>query len=460
MKDKVTEANICMILDTFMYTDYSFAKEGDTLEKIIDEMPEYVDVSGAYKEEYEILKDASENPKIGNLRISNMARRMGYNDGTNAVTFVNDKDNKVYVVYRGTADGEWLDNGNGMTKSVTNQQKEATRYFDEVVQNLELDGSQAVYISGHSKGGNKVQFVTMDSENSDYITACYSVDGQGQSEKAIKTWKSRYSEEEYEKRTSKIYGINGQNDFISVLGNCIIPLGNISYIKTPCETTNIAGCHDITMMYAKEEIGENGEVTYKYTGDRNDYVFEKGKLGDWANKLSDELMKIPSMLRDGCAASMMQLVEIVNGNRMTGLLNEHATLQDIREFKDIGIPVIIGSILGSHEGLELIKGFIKDDGLINDIKVSGSLDVNYTELRNEAERLENLAKNMDQYLLEIEMAGSVIPLLFDGYSFRKPHIDNSVCKLKYEQLKIRKIAALQEQIAKLYEKFDNMDFGI
>ena len=54
-----------------------------------------------------------------------------------------------------------------------------------------------------------VQYITMESENSDVITATYSIDGQGHSPKAIKKWKEKLGEEEYQKRVSKLYGING-----------------------------------------------------------------------------------------------------------------------------------------------------------------------------------------------------------------------------------------------------------
>lgn len=40
-------------------------------------------------------------------------------------------------------------------------------------------------MSGHSKGGNKAQYVTMFSQNRDVIDTCVALDGQGFSDSAM-----------------------------------------------------------------------------------------------------------------------------------------------------------------------------------------------------------------------------------------------------------------------------------
>ena len=67
------------------------------------------------------------------------------------------------MAYRGTGDGEWPDNGIGMTCASSAQQDSALSYFEEVVEAMEINGGQRLVVTGHSKGGNKAQFVTMES---------------------------------------------------------------------------------------------------------------------------------------------------------------------------------------------------------------------------------------------------------------------------------------------------------
>lgn len=454
----VSEAEVSMILDTYMYTNYTCANDGDTLRDIVESMPSNIDVEGKYYKEYEILKDAVKNDQIGNLKIQCQSRNMGYNEGTNAVTFVNESSKENYVVFRGTADGEWLDNGEGMNSKSTGQQEEAVKYYEEVVKKLGITTAERLYVSGHSKGGNKVQFITMDSALSYLITACYSIDGQGMSELAIEEWKERYGEEEYNVRINKIYGINGENDFVSVLGNCIIPISHIKYVNTPCETTNIAGCHDITMMFAKKQETDDG-VSYTYSSKKNDYVLSRGKLADYADLVSDEIMNVPPLFREGSTATIMQLVEILNGGTLTGMKNEFIGNDDIEKFKRVGVPILISTLFGSREGLGLINGFIINDGLVNKNEGLKDVRINYLYLKEISDNMLQNSAKVTRVLMELDIAGSMIPLYFDGYNYRKPHIDNSVVKLKVMESGLKKAANILAKISELYQAFDSKDYG-
>ena len=43
---------------------------------------------------------------------------------------------------------------------------------------------------------------------------------------------------------------HGENDYVSPLGNQIIPEDHVTYIRTPVQKGNFAGYHDITYMFA------------------------------------------------------------------------------------------------------------------------------------------------------------------------------------------------------------------
>ncbi len=95
--------------------------------------------------------------------------------GMRAACFVDESDtssgNNATVIFRGTCgDFEWDDNSKGGTQPDTIQQKKALEYIEGL---KEYDN---ITVSGHSKGGNKSQYVAIES---DKVDRCVSFDGQG-----------------------------------------------------------------------------------------------------------------------------------------------------------------------------------------------------------------------------------------------------------------------------------------
>ncbi len=158
MDGKYTEEEISMILDTYMYLGYQeTSKEPVELKTVIEKLsgvPEY-GTGGTYQNEYRILEQAVQNEQIGNLKVCYASGTLGFDQGTKACTFLDEKNDRIFVAYRGTGDGEWPDNGLGMTKEITIQQQRAVDYFDTVARKAQLTENQRVIVTGHSKGGNK-----------------------------------------------------------------------------------------------------------------------------------------------------------------------------------------------------------------------------------------------------------------------------------------------------------------
>ena len=355
--EKISEAEISMVLDTFMYLDYREAKDGLALRDIIDNLETVPDYGGggAHYGEYTVLREAVKNEEIGSLKICCQSANMGYDSGTAACTFQSSDGNSYYVVYRGTGDGEWPDNGIGMTDAATIQQNRALSYFEDVVERMDIGKENQVIVTGHSKGGNKAQFVTMETRYENLVDACYSVDGQGFSDVAINKWKDRYGDEKYDKRREKIYGIHGENDYVSVLGSSVILAGHIRYIKTPVEKTNFAGYHDIKYMFASLTADEEtGNYITTFRGRKNCDVPNRGELGEYAAALSSGMMKLTPGDRDGCAAVIMQLMEASRGQKK-GINGERLTLEDIKDFTIQGIPLIAGSLFQEEEGRKSMR---------------------------------------------------------------------------------------------------------
>lgn len=439
-----------MVLDTFMYLDYKEAVEGTSLKEIIEDLALHPDYGGGgiHYGEYTVLKEAVENEQVGNLIIGCQSPNMGYDSGTWSCTFQNTEQNCVYVVYRGTGDGEWPDNGIGMTSTATTQQKRALSYFEEVVETMELSEDTRVIITGHSKGGNKAQFVTMESKYGEIIDVCYSVDGQGFSPQAVDTWKSRYGETGYEERIQKIYGIHGENDYVNVLGNSIIPKEHIRYVKTPVEKTNFAGYHDIKYMFASLSCEEGKYVTV-FHGRKNNDVGQRGELAEFAGVLSTGVMGLPVNQRDGCAAVIMHLMEAGSGQK-NGINGEKLHLSDLKDFTIQGIPLIAGSFFKETEGRKLLWSVFHRDFLDARPQNHIVLQVDDQKLLKQTACLLDVADGMDQLINEVREAANALPFYMKGYSAMYHRIKLSANEMEKLKKKFETICQFQEHAAECY----------
>lgn len=436
----MTDEEISMILSTYMYLNYREADDGMTINEILSELSASPDCKegGVFYGEYTILSEAAANPEIGGLVIGNQSHLMGYDTGTAACTFSTQNGKDVYVVYRGTGDGEWPDNGLGMTRQSTLQQERALQYFEEVVAREQITENQKLVVTGHSKGGNKAQFVTMSTKYHNMLDACYNFDGQGFSEKAIEDWKKTYSEEEYLQRINKITGIYGENDYVNVLGSSIVPKSQVRYIKTPVSPENFAGYHDIKYMFAtRKRDPVTGEMVTEFHGNKNVYVENRGVLGNYAALLSDRMMKLEEKERSGCAAAIMQLLEL-GGDRKTGLNGERLSFREVEDFFKSGIPMIAGSLFGTKVGRKGLLGIIDGRPYTEEMQGKIVVKVDYQMLREQAEGLVDMAAELKQYEKNVMLVQEQLP----EFMKRNPFLSGRV---------IREIDALAESGKKLIE---------
>lgn len=363
------EAERSAVLDTFLYTQYKGASDQDSLGDILINMGKLDDykVGGKYHGEYIILQQATQkDPDLKEYQISNQSWNENFDSGTSAVVFSDPNSKDVYVAYRGTGDGEWMDNGEGMTSINTDQQKRAAVYFDQAAEKNGWDSDTSLIITGHSKGGNKAQYVTIASEHADLIDKCYNFDGQGFSPEAIQYFKELYGDD-YHKGIDKMYSICGENDYVNVLGVKVIPEEHSYYIETPVDAKDFANFHDIKYMFSN---GKNEEDQYTFNGLLNDVTPSQGALGIYAKDLSAKIMKMPEEERNECAMVIMQMMEL-QGALKTGLDGERVTIDDVQGFIDQGIPTIFNTLLTTEAGREILvqygreflAGYIEKNGI-------------------------------------------------------------------------------------------------
>lgn len=459
MSEKLSEAEISMVLDTFMYLDYKEAREGASLNMILKDLESLEDYGGGgiHYGEYTVLKKAAENEAIGNLIITCQSVNMGYDSGTCACTFMTPDKRSVYVVYRGTGDGEWPDNGIGMTSASTIQQNRALSYFEQVVETLDIKDGQRLIVTGHSKGGNKAQFVTMETQYGGFVDACYSVDGQGFSEYAIEAWKERYGERGYRNRTEKIYGIHGENDYVSVLGNSIIPKDHIRYVKTPVVKNDFAGYHDIKYMFAELVCDENtGNSQTVFNGRKNADAGRQGELGEYAALLSVGVMELPPGKRDGCAAVIMHLME-ASGGQKKGINGEKLNLTDLMDFTFQGIPVIARSMFDKEEGKNLLRSYLKSDVQLGKSSFGVTVLVNYQILLAQAQSLNGTAEKVGKLVEEMREVFRQIPQYMKNADVFCRRLERTADEVERLHKKLCRAVCIQENIAKNYQKWDEME---
>ncbi len=241
------------------------------------------------------------NSRIGNLTVSK--------SGLTACTFVN-PDGEVFFAFKGTGKGEWIDNGEGLsgiaeentykfydaasnepyTETVkqdhaTDQQVEALNFFCETVKRNGWGGDNEITVSGHSKGGNKAQFVAV---NSGLVTDCYSFNGQGFSPEALAHFKARFGAD-FDSRRQKIYSFSSHNDYINVLGERLMPKENICFFESQFD-----------FHYLESMLDDSGKFNPQS---------EQGRLSKYVESLSDRLMQIRPSVRKYATLGIMNIFQ-------------------------------------------------------------------------------------------------------------------------------------------------------
>lgn len=212
-----------ILLDNLIYLRWN-VKENDTIKEIVDDILDSRNFNKLMEEIgsciikmpqtqwIRILNQIRNNSNLSNLRIRETDT---YKNGMKFACLVQE-DNTAIVVFRGTSTiNEWEDNGKGAYKNETEDQLDALSFINKL-------NYEKIIVTGHSKGGNKAQYVTVLSPK---VNRCVSIDGQGFSNEFIEKYKDEIS-----RNKSKIISINAQFDYVSCLFNLIS--GKIHYIKT------------------------------------------------------------------------------------------------------------------------------------------------------------------------------------------------------------------------------------
>lgn len=348
------------VLNLIPYLDTNFNYSGEvTLAKLVREQEKkFIDDNGELNPTFKILKTAIEkNPEFGKVVLVNQSSTNSTNnwkdDLIQGCTF-RDPDGNYYVTYRGTGDGRWPDNADGMTALSTEMQEAAKDYFDAMAEKYFVEASaegSLIFVTGHSKGGNEAQYVYMASEYEYLIDSCYSFDGQGFSGKARDHFMEKYGLS-YEDKLSHMYSVCGENDFVHDLGYVIIPDDNTYFVETSGES--------FVSYHALEYMIGNDDGTYEsIRWDVENGVIvhgEQGEVGQFAKRLSQEMMKLDDEDLHGVAVALMSLID--RDNEILG--NISADWTDYFDLGAHGLPVLLKTLLFTEEGNAFLRQWISE----------------------------------------------------------------------------------------------------
>lgn len=337
----------------------------DTLGEIVTALEKEVDAGWSAEEikQLAVLKNAVMNDdSLKNSVIGNQSPKSL--EGLNACTFT-DPEGNVSVVFKGTAGGEWIDNGEGLSgvpeqneygtynekwelesstvienDYATDQQVQALNWFNTIAEKNGWTEETNITISGHSKGGNKAQFITM---NTDLVDNCYSFDGQGFSPEAIDALKAKYGDK-FEERRQKILSFAAYNDYVNVLGERLVPEDHIYYFESPIGDSNPVGYHFMEAM-----LDENGKFNKQC---------EQGEISQYIENVSKDLMKLPSEIRQYSTLGIMNILQQTMGSG-TPVNGDHVSALDTIVGLVVSVPIIGLELLGTKDGDEAVQEAIK-----------------------------------------------------------------------------------------------------
>ncbi len=370
--DKYTadQIELSAMLDSFVYLDdrVQAGDDGKKLWMILDRLDKkYINEEKPPKEYLHFKQTLEKHPEWKNIelidRSSTNSTDKWTDDLIQACTF-KDADGNFYVAYRGTGDGRWPDNGEGMTVPSTEMQMAAADYFDSVAEKYMLDAHgnrKKIIVTGHSKGGNEAQYVTMASKYEYLIDNCYSFDGQGFSRSAMNEFKNKYGEDYYNKQVDKMYSICGNNDYVHNLGLQLIPEDKTYYIKSTGK--GFKEWHDIMNM-SEDENGKYVGLIWS-TNDNDEIIQGKQEaIGNYARVLSEMMMRMDDEDLNGTAVAMMATIAFfMQGDRFYKIGNTDVTFGDFIDLFAHGVPTIALSLITTEEGREAL-GYLTKEAFI------------------------------------------------------------------------------------------------
>lgn len=286
------------------------AKKPQEWQKMMSKCPGLLEGDKAEKVINAILEDET----LSNLKVLDCTRKTAYETGPVIACFLDEKNKTAIFTFRGTNGKEWMDNGEAFLLESSRMQKHALKYVEDTIAKYDLvEKGYAIDVTGHSKGGNKAQYVTIKCP---HIRECYSYDGQGFSPIFLKE-----NQEAIQARQHKITTIASHEDYVHSLAHNIAGQSKWFLTNESPEKSN----KSLTGLMLKIALKIKGINTACAHAAGAIFHFENGKFtlnkettrSDFSNKLHQmtlDIFKCSKVDQTIYYLSVMGVIQALNTN--------------------------------------------------------------------------------------------------------------------------------------------------
>lgn len=417
-----------ILLNSLVYVDADYSS-GTSMADLVNGLlePGMLDNmtygGGMTRDEVEdMLKEIAKDPALMALTIDSSV-----DTEIRGVCFV-DPAGEAVIAFRGTgpAYAAWDDNCQGGYLSDTDMQEEALAFAQDCAKRYD-----DITVTGHSKGGNMAQYVTV--LMGDEVDRCVSFDGQGFGDEFLKKY-----EDEIAANRSKIRNVCAYNDYVNIL---LTPIaGEIVYLDN--EETGKGG-HYIYDLYTNKnnKLDKNGE----YVTSR-----KQDPLMSGAKAILDVLVK--ALDRYSLEAPVAEFIIYSLAGILMGAL-----VAD----EDVDLKKILVELLKNLEDfLEQLSGVDLQNWLTGrqdpGASVSVSVSVDTAALRDYGSVLSTAADEIDTLRSKIKaLQKKMSTNIIDSIAIGLP-LQTVIMQLDNERSKLDKLAAALNNCADQYDSAESL----
>lgn len=391
---------------------------GENLSKLKDDSGNYdieklnrqgaISVNISEDEAVKLLSDIEKDENLSSLTLRRMT-----NDGDIRGLLYTDEGDKATLVFRGTGGTykAWNDNVQGEYETDTKLQKLAGDFVK-----YECSEFKNITVTGHSKGGNLSQYVTVTCP--DQIDRCVSYDGQGFGREFLTEYK-----DEINASKGKITSISAYNDFVNILLYSIA--GQTLYVKNNGSGVD---AHSSYMLLASSDFDSNGNF------DRNADTKSQSFIIKNIKKALDTTVTALDLLPD-------------DGNEKSSnvLAASLASLMSYDESEEYKERKLNSSVTAFKEYTMSMLGMMGSDSVCPKItymysKVSlDKLNMAYNEIESQRNSILSIPEKLEDILVRL---------------------DYSIVGRSYTEMTIKRIISRSDKLVSMMNRYLNMLFTI
>ena len=250
-------------------------------------------LSGGFEDDIGDMKDIAEailsDPQMSSLQVADTVDK----NNVYATCFV-DANGEATVAVRGTGGSyrAWKDNIQAAYDDDTLCQETMLDFANK----LKKKGYSDITITGHSKGGNMAQYVTLLSD--DLVDRCISFDGQGFNDHFIEKYK-----DEIAQNSGKIKSICAKNDYVSILLNTVA--GETVYLNNSEDGFGVG--HSPYTLWKTNK----GDLKYGQYATPVEQDPMMAQLEVLADKFCDDVNSLPWFLKQPLVDNIGSIVAII-----------------------------------------------------------------------------------------------------------------------------------------------------